>query len=513
MKEQRKTAEEAARRTKDRVQKSQEKYGQKRVSEVVLFSSVERLKMLADNEIGDARLIVKALKGKFCFDKQRNQVFFFREHWHEDILEEVFQEANRGVVSQYQEEMSLQLKIKYDQNRTKEERDMAATHEARLRRRIKTLNGMTRMRNVIKLASKGAGSLAITGDEWNLDHYSLQTKNALVDLRTGESRPGRPEDYINKASQVEWHGLHSDAPTWETAFREIFNTDEGAHYFQKVLGASLIGKPLQKFFILLGEGANGKSTILETTKKVLGPLAGAVSPEMIMGYRPKGGGADPELLDLQGKRLVWTSETKDGAKLNIETVKQFTGNDTLKGRLNYSNAIVEFIPQFSLFLLTNNAPVIQDNGYATWRRIELIPFSNCFVDTPTKDNEKAKIPDLEVKLESELPGVLAWLVRGCLAYQEEGLVPPSEIRLATKQYRDQEDRLQRFINERCAPTGKVTAGAFRAAYSEWLKKEYGHLTRVPSFAKIKEAMVNKQYEHDGNSRHSFFVGISVNEGP
>ncbi|WP_419785417.1 DNA primase family protein [Pseudodesulfovibrio sp.] len=512
MGEHRKTAEEAAKLTKARIQESQKKYGRDQGQKTVSFSSIERLRMLAENERGDGRLVTKALKGKFCLDKQRSQMFYFNEHWHEDLLEQFFQAANQAAVGQYHEEIGVQRRISNDPNRSQEDTKAAIEKEGKLRKRIDSLNSATRMRNVINWACKGQDSLAITGDEWNQDPYALQTKNALINLRTGEARPGRPEDYINKACPIEWKGPDQEAPTWVEAFNEIFTTKETAHYFHKVLGASLIGKPLQEFFILWGEGANGKSTLLETAKKIMGPLSGAVSAEMIVGYRPKVGGADPELLDLQGKRLVWTSETKDGAKLNVETIKQFTGNDTLKGRYNYSNAIVEFRPQFSIFLLTNNKPVIHSVDYGTWRRVRLIPFAYRFVDEPSAEDEKAKISDLEDRIEEELPGILAWLVQGCLLYQQEGLKPPNEILVATQEYQTQEDMLQQFVEERCVPGGLVRAGAFREAYQKWVKDEHGQSTKVPGSAKLKAAMIAKGYKHSSEGRHSTFSGLSLREG-
>ena len=155
MGEHRKTVEEAAKLTKARIQKSQKKYGRDQGQKAVSFSSIERLRMLAENERGDGRLVIKALKGKFCLDKQRSQVFYFKEHWHEDLLEQFFPAANQAAVVQYAEEMGVQRSISKDPNRSQEDTNYAIKKVDQLRKRIDSLNGATRMRNVINWACKG----------------------------------------------------------------------------------------------------------------------------------------------------------------------------------------------------------------------------------------------------------------------------------------------------------------------------------------------------------------------
>jgi len=53
---------------------------------------------------------------------------------------------------------------------------------------------------------------------------------------------------------------------------------------------------------------------------------------------------------------------------------------------------------------------------AIWDRIRLIPFN---VTIPPEEQDK----NLTEKLEAELPGILAWAVEGCLAWQKEGMNP------------------------------------------------------------------------------------------
>jgi putative DNA primase/helicase len=54
---------------------------------------------------------------------------------------------------------------------------------------------------------------------------------------------------------------------------------------------------------------------------------------------------------------------------------------------------------------------------------------------------------LKEKLQAEYPGILAWLVRGCLEWQQQGLNPPAKVIEATNEYRSDEDVMQQFFEE------------------------------------------------------------------
>ena len=92
------------------------------------------------------------------------------------------------------------------------------------------------------------------------------------------------------------------------------------------------------------------------------------------------------------------------------------------------------------------------------------------VDEPRQDNECKRDPYLSERLQAEAPGILAWLVRGCLAWQKEGLKPPDKVKLATEEYRESEDDIARFISECCVVGGAgqfVKAGELFQAYTRW----------------------------------------------
>jgi hypothetical protein len=111
---------------------------------------------------------------------------------------------------------------------------------------------------------------------------------------------------------------------------------------------------------------------------------------------------------------------------------------------------------------TNNKPVIYGTDDAIWDRIRMIPFTRRFSGAKADTG-------LPRKLRAELPGVLAWMVRGCLDWQHDGLGEPKGVKDATAGYRAEMDALAAFFEDRCVvhPKAEVPATPLYKAYQEW----------------------------------------------
>src|SRR5215207_8770948 len=87
-----------------------------------------------------------------------------------------------------------------------------------------------------------------------------------------------------------------------------------------------------------------------------------------------------------------------------------------------------------IFMPVNHKPEIRDTTNSIWRRVKLIPF-DVIIPEGVQDRH------LNQKLQTELPGILAWLVRGCLRWQRDGLKEPEEV---TKADGDLPERTGRY---------------------------------------------------------------------
>jgi len=478
--------------------------------------TVERISALQAenaNQDGDAFLFQQLQRGKFVFDHAMQTWFCYSGHsWRPDLSDEATG-AMQSIIDAYGEEATIQSarKIEAAKEGKGEISNKHAGQEKRLLRRMLHLQEKRRKDDVLYLAARiGKSPLKVVGDEWDSDPYSIGCKNGIIDLRTGEHRAGKPTDYIKTATPTNWLGLDAPCPRWEEFLSEIFSGNQQLKdYVQRLLGYGITGlTTIHISPILWGTGRNGKGALLETLKHVLGPLAYKTESELLLDqkFSRQSGSPNTGVLQLRGKRLVWASETNEGRRLNAGKLKELVGGDTLNARPMYGKRHIEFRPTHLLLLLTNSKPKAPANDYALWQRLALIPFLLSFVDDPVKENERKADPDLMEKLKTEAPGILAWLVRGCLKWQQEGLTRPEVVKAATAEYRDSEDLLKNFITDCCVEdrSREVRSGILYKRYKDWCDDQGHHALNGTNFGKEMKERYD-WYE----KRHVFYIGLGV----
>jgi putative DNA primase/helicase len=299
----------------------------------------------------------------------------------------------------------------------------------------------------------------------------------VLDLRTEELQDGRPEDYIFRSSPVNWEGLHAPAPIWEVFLNETYQEmEEIISFVQRAFGYAITGLNREHIFLVLyGQGRNGKGTFVETISDVLGTMASPIQSELLLdqGFSKTAASPSPEIMTLKGLRLAFASETDEGRKFSSSRVKWLTGGESLTGRYPYDKYPITFKPTHTLVLMTNNKPKAPPDDFAFWERIFLIPFPLSFVDRePIAPNERRARKGLVEDLKKEAPGILAWLVRGCLEYQKRGLDPPQCILDEKKAYRREQDILADFIEEFCEleEFARTRATVLYDKFSDWFEE-------------------------------------------
>lgn len=284
--------------------------------------------------------------------------------------------------------------------------------------------------------------------------------NQVIDLKTGHARPYTRNDYITRplACAVE---PDATCPRWEKFMEEVFPDEAIRHYVHKAIGYTLTGDMREQvFFFLYGIGRNGKSVFMRTLEKyVLGKLS-VRAGRGITATTERGGYPATEVAELAGARMIITSETEQGQKLNENVIKDLSGGDAMRGRNLYENAFI-FLPVGKLWIVGNHKPIIRGTDSGIWRRVRLIPFTQKFEG----DADDRQLPD---KLASEASGILNWAVRGCLMWQQEGLEMPEIIRAAVDEYKRDEDRLADFIEDTVAEsrTGEIMHAELFRAYQQ-----------------------------------------------
>jgi putative DNA primase/helicase len=111
--------------------------------------------------------------------------------------------------------------------------------------------------------------LNIKTEDLDKDPWLLNVKNGTVDLKTGDMREHRREDYVTRIANVDFTP-QADCPVWKKFIMEIMNYEpELIRFLQTAAGWGITGDTSeQTMFILFGSGANGKSTFLKTSGSV-----------------------------------------------------------------------------------------------------------------------------------------------------------------------------------------------------------------------------------------------------
>ena len=402
-------------------------------------NSMDLEKYINRNEQGDAEFFTLLFKGLVAFDHAENAWYLWRgQYWQKDVRREIVGYVSNRAASFYVAVAAQELRTQGN-----------TPYYKKLQERAKQLHTLTRTKHVLEFAT-GEDGISLDGTEWDSNPDLLPANNGVIDLKTGKFRNCQPTEYIRHHTPVDWKGINEPCPIWEKTLDGIFDGNkELIDFIQRLFGYAITGHVTEhKLPIFLGESArNGKTTIFEALNNILGDdLSTSIPMNTFMKKKYTSDGPAPYLEKLNGKRLAYSSESAEGIKIDTALIKSLTGGDTLNPRGMYKDP-KSFKPTHKLMLFTNFQPAVPADDQAAWDRILLIPLDMRFVDNPTKPNERKKDKNLGEKLKDEYPGILAWLVRGCLAWRKQGLNQPDSVTQATTKYRDSEDSLQIFVDE------------------------------------------------------------------
>jgi len=396
-----------------------------------------------ETDLGNARRLVEALDGNARYDHaSRSWYLFDGRCWHRD---------NDGAILREAKAVGDRLLA-----------DAEAVNDPDHRKRriafaVKS-QSQPRIRAMVELAQSEAG-IPITASEFDRPAHLLNTRNGTVDLRTGELRPHNRADLLSRLINIDFD-LGAPCPTFERFVVKVFQGDDDLiEFVHRVFGYAATGETKEQIFLVLhGDGANGKSTLLKAISDALGPYASHTPTETLL---VRNGGPSNDIARLMGARLVTASEADASQRLNESFIKQVTGDEPMTARYLYGEFFT-FLPMFKLVLATNFLPQVNGSDPALFRRLRLIPFNRVFT-AAEQDKE------LGAKLAAELPGVLAWIVRGAGKWYEKGLTTPAAVLHAGAEFRADSDTVGTYIENRCelASGEVIEAGYLFRDYSRF----------------------------------------------
>jgi putative DNA primase/helicase len=297
-------------------------------------------------------------------------------------------------------------------------------------------------------------AFAVTMENWDRDPWLLGTPGGTVDLRTGCLRAADPADGITKSTAVT--PSHSaDCPRFLRFLDEATGGDTPfIRFLQQWCGYGLTGVTWEHALVFIhGGGGEGKTTFINAITGAMGDYA--VTAPMDTFIAAHGDRHPTDLAMLRGAHLVTASETEDGRQWAEARIKQLTGGDPISARFMRQDFFT-FTPNFKLTIIGNHRPSLRNVDEAAKRRFNIVPFT-IKPDQPD--------PTLEQKLKAEWPGILRWMIDGCLDWQANGLLRPK----ATEDYFGEQDLFKQWLEEECdvEPTNPHKFEATGALFESW----------------------------------------------
>lgn len=362
------------------------------------------------------------------------------------------------------------------------------------------------------LAAAGKPEFLTPVDAWNARPDLLNCKNGILELTTGTLRPHSPDGLMT------WQAGAAFDPAAQhphvNTLLELLEADGRSDFIQRSVGSTLYGAaPNEVFTVLQGEGGTGKGTLTDAVVGMLGEYAYTTEVDMLLqsARGESGSGPKPELLKLQGKRLVVAGEPPKGARFNAGRVKGMTGNDPITARSTHSPVMVTFTPVFKLWIHTNYAIGAAHDDTGLQRRIRVVPFT-----------AKPSTPDLSFKttLKTDpvaLSALLNWALEGCRLWLSSGysLGESTAVNAATGGYWKDQNPYEKFAAQQLsfAEYVEVTGAALRTAFETWAEENGVKLGRATKLADLYAYLGKQGVQSQHTRKGNVWVGVELSVNP
>ena len=303
-----------------------------------------------------------------------------------------------------------------------------------------------------------AGWVMFKSGELALNVHNLKLekppKDVIILQRLGIEAPS--EDKLDSIKNSRPYDYATD--NWSRWMEQWLPDKETRQALFELIGQALLGNPAERFLVLYGQGANGKSTFTQALLRVFAEYA-ITLPVDVFAREYSGGQSGYSLSRIPGKRMAVAPEPPTSSRWNESLIKSLTGHDEMMVREIYKphQAIK---PALVPIVHTNTRPRLSDTGESMKRRMIMVPFEQVI---PEADRIAA---DLMSKLLDEaLPDVFLDVIAGLWRYQEQtkhgGWYPSTQMIEAQDEYFMMENVLAQIIEtyteESSTPGQTVTA--------------------------------------------------------
>ena len=212
-----------------------------------------------------------------------------------------------------------------------------------------------------------------------------------------------------------------------------------------------------------------------------------------------------ELARLRGARLVTATETEAGRHWAESRLKELTGGESIPARFMHKD-FFEYLPRSSRSFPATTSRVCAASASPCGGGCNLNPF---IVTIPKEERDTQLIAK---KLKAEWPGILQWMIDGCLEWQEQGLAPPEAVIRATDAYFAGEDSCANWMADCCEQVaGFVTASTtLFASWKAWAERAG---QTVGNTSQFREEMERLGVIHKHGRTGNYYRGLRIRQDP
>lgn len=492
------------------------------------ISNDDLLGYFNENRVGDAKLYSRLHRGTVIYVKYWDRFLIWGgHHWIEDDFDMAAQRIED--VCELYLRLAESKQAEAAEETDKNERAKIEGLASAVLRRVSQLRDTPGQDKLLQMLRRIRDPLVVLPKQIDQQHYVKACPNGVIDLRTGELRPGRPDEYILNAIVTEYDPelLRKDDPCPETN-RFLLSSMDGdqelVDFIWRLLGYGLITERRDHIFtIMWGEhGRNGKDTLIKLVTHVLGQaLSGDVPVEMFLQMQQtrNSSAPSPDVLALRGMCVAWINEAEEGQRFALAKLKKLTGGGYITARGLQDKLQTTWLQTHLPIMTTNELPKAKADDAAFWARAVLIKWPLSFVERPEQPYERPADKDLNEKIGAEAKGVLARMVRGSMEYLRDGLKIPDKVREWTREQRASWDDVGLFLSEWCISeshqanpanyTLKVNATDLHEAFCIWYAR-YRDRRYSISAKKFAEALNKKDIAYK-RSNGSWRLGIDLTD--
>lgn len=283
--------------------------------------------------------------------------------------------------------------------------------------------------------------------------------------------------------------------------KQVLGDDDEMHrHMWEVLGYLLMtGNPLQKIFLLYGEGGNGKGTMLRVLRRLLGRANySSISMHQLVDDRFATSG-------LYGKTANISGDLSSRFLSDPQILKEITGGDSISASRKFGHSF-EFVPYAVPIFASNEFFRTSDNSIGWRRRWEVIDFVQK-VDTGSAFDEQILFDDAS--------GIFNYAMEGLRRVMQRGrFLPPEAAQEATTRLHDAADPLMLWLDEDEAvqrgPDESSPSADVYKRYAGWCRRNgYTPLASGPLGQRLKQLGITRTRPREGASRVVRYQGISV----